>query len=165
MAIKHKSHMSKLNKKLPPMRLTYSFQRDGGVTDVELFVDTEWLRIVAHRAVGNTRRRSKYAFASARVIGRRRYKNSNQSLELDVALIIQAFNEIHGADLETFRRIYADVANRKNILYCLARETPAGFDFPTFQQKTIERAIDILLLGTPEKIEAYLKLAEEVEYE
>ena len=64
------------------MRLAYSFQRDGGVTDVELFVDMEWLRIVAHRAVGNKRRRSKYAFASARVIGRRRYKNSNQSLEL-----------------------------------------------------------------------------------
>ena len=74
--------------------------------------------------------------------------------------------EEHGrGDLETLRRTYADPANRKAIFYALARETPDGFEFPTFQQKTIDRALDILLLGAPEEIDAYLKLAEGVDYE
>ena len=155
-----------MSKRLPPMRLTYAFPVEGGVTDVEVFVDMEWLRVVALRAVGNKKRCSQYAFARARVVGKRKYKNNPGKLDPDVAIIVQAYVEEHGrGDLETLRRTYADPANRKDIFYALARETPDGFEFPTFQQKTIDRALDILLLGAPEEIDAYLKLAEGVDYE
>jgi hypothetical protein len=84
---------------------------------------------------------------------------------LDAAQIVKAYVELHGPDLETYRRVYSDPANRKGMLYSLAREAPPGFGRPFFSHESEVRAIDVLLLGSQEQIDAYLRLAEGVEYE
>src|ERR1019366_6188830 len=99
-------------------------------------VDMNWLREVVYRAVRNTKNRSTYAFASARVVGKRKYRNRSQSSELDAAQIVKAYVELHGPDLETYRRVYSDPANRKGMLYSLAREAPPGFGRPFFSHES-----------------------------